>query len=132
MKHIKLYENFEEFNNNELYKIIPSRYYFNYDKNKIIEFTNHQRNIINNILSDMIPTMDDIGTLITDRNINKIKYKNTNGDYNINILRCDDEIYFIEYYKYSKKNISSYGSLYLCDQFDGLLQCIKDKIILFK
>jgi hypothetical protein len=134
MKHIKLYENF----NNQLYKIVSTKDYYNHlEKFNTEPFTKKE-------LLSIDEALPDLSYITTDRTnycmtIEKEKEHpapaNSMTEYTYKITKMEDEIYFMEYLKMfiPDKKIKQHNKIddaciYMCDQFDGLLQLIKDKI----
>jgi hypothetical protein len=124
MKHIKPFNESTEFDfNNELYKkvnLIQGQTY--YQNHNTEPFTNNQLLIIKNVLSTkpnyIIEPLDNKEKII-------LRYISNDITSSVTIRKMQDDIYYIRHYTQITLVREQF---YLCDQFDGLLKFINDKL----
>mgnify|MGYP006325397671 CR=1 FL=1 len=143
MNYLKLYENFKEYEFYHKVSDIEAKNYFNQHKTEY--FTNNQLLIIKNILSPIINdkykfSNDNPWTFVLEYQ-SYIEFSPKNLYYSYTVRKMEDEIYYVRHFIDLNPSYNNDGNrnlpldnynyredYYLCDQFDGLIKFICEKI----
>jgi hypothetical protein len=129
---MKWIKHFEAYGDNEYYSETTEEYW----RYKHLDLSKDERSEITNLLSgidglrlkfDGIMMADDVAVYIN------WKYKDLNLNYieDFWITICEDEWYYVNHRTIVKENseVDPIIKNYKCDQFEGLLEFLKDKIV---
>lgn len=134
MKHLKPFNESIDFDNKHYIEVTTGSgrvdYYKYYEDHLKDSITDKERTIIK---SNLKPHYQTIENKVTDHIINIVweRQHGPNKYFNsYKIIKFEDEVYFVESLKEigNKKHTTTDGSIYMCDQLDGLLKYIKDNI----